>query len=583
MQFVIGQVAKDKQLKIDLPKLIDTRMLVSANSGGGKSWLLRLIAERTAADVQIIILDPEGEFITLREEITIALIGNDGELATTIKTAKLLARKLAEKEISAIIDLYDLKLADRRTYVKLFLDSLMNLPRKYWHPILVILDEAHVYCPERSAGSAESSEAVIALMSQGRKRGYAGILSTQRLSKLHKDAAAEANNIIIGRTALDIDQKRAGDLLGMGKTKRMELRNLKPGMFYTFGAALSMAGVVEFRSDKVKSTHPKQGERFKMRVPPASKAILTLVSQMGDLPQEAQRETDLLVQLQTENTELKRDIAKARRKAKASEKIVATPNTVIKNIETKVPVRVPFVPEETYEALQELSTKLTIITKEFVNLPKTIDQIILGMKKQEASGKVVMEKMARASQVETSTLRPSMQPIANNTLPNFDGDKLPRAQNRILRTLAQHHPNTKNKKQIAILTSYSINSGGFANALSNLKISGFMEVDNLGKFIITDSGFEALGEEYAPLPVGQELIEYWKRKLGRAQRRILAVLCDEYPKSLSKEMIAIMTDYQVTSGGFNNALSKLRILELITGTKEIRASDVFYENAIGDI
>jgi hypothetical protein len=42
------------------------------------------------------------------------------------------------------------------------------------------------------------------------------VLLTQRLAKLHKDAAAEANNVVIGRTVLDVDQERAGDLPGMG-------------------------------------------------------------------------------------------------------------------------------------------------------------------------------------------------------------------------------------------------------------------------------------------------------------------------------------------------------------------------------
>jgi DNA helicase HerA-like ATPase len=69
---------------------------------------------------------------------------------------------------------------------------------------LVIL-EVDIYCPERGSGEAESTEAVISLMSQGRKRGFSGIIATQRLSKLHKDAAAEANNVIIGRTWLDAD------------------------------------------------------------------------------------------------------------------------------------------------------------------------------------------------------------------------------------------------------------------------------------------------------------------------------------------------------------------------------------------
>jgi DNA helicase HerA-like ATPase len=68
-------------------------------------------------------------------------------------------------------------------------------------------------------------------MSQGRKRGYAGIIATQRLSKLHKDAAGEANNVIIGRTWLDADQARAGDALGLSKIDRLKLRDLDQGEF----------------------------------------------------------------------------------------------------------------------------------------------------------------------------------------------------------------------------------------------------------------------------------------------------------------------------------------------------------------
>jgi hypothetical protein len=50
---------------------------------------------------------------------------------------------------------------------------------------------------------AESTEAVISLMSQGRKPGLRRRDRTWRLSTLHKDAAAEANNLIIRRTWLD--------------------------------------------------------------------------------------------------------------------------------------------------------------------------------------------------------------------------------------------------------------------------------------------------------------------------------------------------------------------------------------------
>jgi DNA helicase HerA-like ATPase len=65
----------------------------------------------------------------------------------------------------AVVDLYELKLTERRRFVKLFLESLIRLPRNIWRPTLVILDEAHLYCPERGSGKAESTEAAISLMS----------------------------------------------------------------------------------------------------------------------------------------------------------------------------------------------------------------------------------------------------------------------------------------------------------------------------------------------------------------------------------------------------------------------------------
>ena len=55
---IIGQIVGGKKLELDLPTLVDTRLLIQANSGGGKSWLLRLIAER--AGIQTIVLDNEG-------------------------------------------------------------------------------------------------------------------------------------------------------------------------------------------------------------------------------------------------------------------------------------------------------------------------------------------------------------------------------------------------------------------------------------------------------------------------------------------------------------------------------------------
>jgi uncharacterized protein len=268
---IIGQIIGGKKLELDLPTLVDTRLLIQANSGGGKSWLLRLIAER--AGIQTIVLDNEGEFASLREAVDVLLVGAGGELSADPRHAALLARRLLEYKVSAVVDLYELKLSERRRFVRLFLESLIHLPRDLWRPTLVILDEAHIYCPERGSGDAESTDAVISLMSLGRKRGFPGIIATQRLSKLHKDAAAEANNVIIGRTWLDADQVRAGDALGLSKADRLKLRDVGQGEFYAFGQAFGQPGVVHFRSDQVRTTHPRPGQRHLLTAPAPSRAI----------------------------------------------------------------------------------------------------------------------------------------------------------------------------------------------------------------------------------------------------------------------------------------------------------------------
>jgi hypothetical protein len=69
---IIGQIVNGGKLELDLPTLVDTRLLIQANSGGGKSWLFRLVAER--AGIQTIVLDNElSKKAILRNEHTSAM------------------------------------------------------------------------------------------------------------------------------------------------------------------------------------------------------------------------------------------------------------------------------------------------------------------------------------------------------------------------------------------------------------------------------------------------------------------------------------------------------------------------------
>lgn len=151
--------------------------------------------------------------------------------------------------------------------------------------------------------------------------------------------------------------------------------------------------------------------------------------------------------------------------------------------------------------------------------------------------------------------------------------KLAKAERSVLTALAQY-PQGRTKTQVAILGAYAVTGGGFNNALSALRSQGYIEGggDHLK---ITAAGLKALGP-FQPLPRGRALLDHWLRQLDKAPRTILEAVAKSYPRPLTKEAIAAQTDYEAGGGGFNNALSRLRTLELITRGHDIKASDALF-------
>jgi len=560
---IIGQMIDGGKLDCDLPALVDTRLLIQANSGGGKSWLLRLIAER--AGIQMIVLDSEGEFASLRESLDMLLVGTGGELPANPRHAALLARRLIDYRVSAVIDLYELRLSERRHFVRLFLDSLIHLPRELWRPTLVILDEAHIYCPERGSGEAESTEAVISLMSQGRKRGYAGIIATQRLSKLHKDAAAEANNVIIGRTWLDADQGRAGDALGFSKSDRLKLRDLERGEFYAFGPAFSQPGVIHFRSDRVRTTHPRPGQRHLLTAPAPSKAIRNVLGKFADLPHEVDAEIRGFDEARKRILELERE----NKKLKSSK---AVPQIDQAGIERAVAVAVERERAAWRQKVERGRARLEQMMGAVASAGQAFEklEVLLGETGSEwASTAAMVEPPDSSMNHRRSGVAKEDHRLASSG--SFDeSTKLGSGERRILTALVQYREG-RNKSQVAILSGYALNGGGFNNYLGGLRTRGLIQ-GNGDRLAITQMGIEVLGS-WKPLPTGPALIDYWRARLGKAERLILEALTESYPDALSKGEVAAKAGYEANGGGFNNALGRLRTLELVQGRGELRASD----------
>ena len=63
-QIDMGIDSSGRPACVDLEELLATRLLVQGNSGSGKSHLLRRLLEGSARQVQQVIVDPEGDFVT---------------------------------------------------------------------------------------------------------------------------------------------------------------------------------------------------------------------------------------------------------------------------------------------------------------------------------------------------------------------------------------------------------------------------------------------------------------------------------------------------------------------------------------
>lgn len=542
-------------IPINLPVLLETRMLVQANSGAGKSYTLRRILEQTARGVQQLVIDPEGEFSSLREKFDyIVCAPHDADAVANPQTAAALARALWESGASAILDIYELKAHERILFVRRFLEALINAPKKIWHPTLVVIDEIQMFAPQ--VGSAESLAAVIDLASRGRKRGLALVGATQRLSKLHKDVAAETLNKIIMRTGLDVDVQRAADELGMARAGATQtLRELEPGEAFVFGPALSRA-VERTRIGPISTSHPKTGARGMSAPPPASAAVLAKLQKLEGIQREAEAEVKTVEALTGEVTNLRRKLAIAEKAAAGTVTTGASPAEVQRRIdEALAKVAKPAADPRAVKALQQIAK----LAAPYAGV--TIDAIGLGP----------VARIERAAPAPRQSVPAAAPPPAGSV------EGLRAGAVRILQELAARAPAGYSRAQVGALTQFSPKGGTFNTYLGDLRRGAFIE-ERSGLVYATEHGIKSLGGNVPATPTTHdEVMRLWRRALRAGAFSMLEAIVAAGPGGLGRQEVADAVGMQASGGTFNTYLGDLRRNGLITERdKRCIANDILF-------
>lgn len=549
---------------------LDDRLGFVGTAGSGKTYNAGSAVERILdRGGRVIIPDPLGVWWGLRlkpdgenaSKYNVVIFGGPhGDLVLNEHAGALIGETVAKMSESCILDLsaFGTKAAERRFMLAFLTTLYRNVDGDLVH---VIFDESDMWAPQRLMDKEGEAAKLLGQMEtivrRGRVKGFIPWLITQRPAVLSKDVLSQIDGLVAFKLTSSQDRDAIGSWIEgqadrqEGKRILGELPAMQRGQGVVWVPGRGILDTVAFPLKRTfdSSRTPKRGETIaKATLKPLDldrlKAKLATV--------EAEAKANDPAELRREVARLKRELAGKSNAPSAAELSEAEHRGYargkIEGYADALKLAAPFLP------------KLRQIAAIGTELAQGIETWSNHKPQPVPSYRPVASMRA-----------PAPAPRQRNTAPS--DVKLSKAERSILIVLAQY-PEGRSKNQVAILAGYAVNGGGFANALSALRTAGRIEGSG-DRLIITDEGLAALGD-YEPLPTGDALLSYWLSQLSKAERSALEAIAAVYPNSLTKEEVAERAGYEPNGGGFANALSRLRSLELINRGTNIRVSDALF-------
>ena len=551
---------------------------IIARRGAGKTFTAKVKAEELLdTGAQIVVLDPTGAWWGLRSTadgnadgypVTI-LGGAHGDLPLEPAAGALIADLVTDTRASIIIDLswLDTK-AEQNRFVTAFAERLYRAKAKQPSPLHVFVDEADEMAPQRPLpGEQRMLGAWQSIVRRGRSRGLGVTLITQRPAVLNKDVLTQAEGVTVLQITGPQDRKAIDDWVSGHATK--EERALVFGSLAALGTGEAWWWCPSWLPSPVRAK-ARPLRTYDSSATPVSTTPdgVTLPVCLAAVDIAALGEAMAATVERAERDDPKRLHARI---AELERALAATPAPVTEYVEV--------IPEQAVAALGAtrklltdlgayLDTALVPLATQFVALGDIIEE-----RDRQIADVLLLATGTRPSSPTVAVTSPqSPRPTVHRPAPiapvdrkQGDGVPLSKAMRAVLTVIAQAGPLPS--KQVAIRAGYSPGTGGINNAISALRTAGYIE---RGEPITpTDDGLNA-AMPYTPLPVGRDLLEWWKGQgktiNGKAGRAVLEVLGDAHPMALPIAEVATRAGYTPGTGGINNAISRLKTLGLIFAT-----------------
>lgn len=208
------------------------RCVISGTPGGGKSYLMAVIAEEVHdLGLPFVIIDPEGEHSALRELQNVIRVGSQGDIEFSEYWISM-SLDLTSRGIGVVVDLSDLSEQDWPYFYTRFASSLLEQQRRTRQSLFLFLEEVHLFAPQKSTSRVRDSLlATKQLARRGRKLGISTVMASQRPADVEKDILAQANVRFFGRIEIEADYEAVRRYLPAG-VRLHDLRDLDSGEFF---------------------------------------------------------------------------------------------------------------------------------------------------------------------------------------------------------------------------------------------------------------------------------------------------------------------------------------------------------------
>jgi hypothetical protein len=537
--------------------------VVYGTRGSGKSTLGRKLAEEVANQAQrFCAIDPTGAWWGLKSTesgtdvgLPVVIFGGDhADVPLEPGAGALIADVVAGIEQSTILDLEHLSKGKQIRFLGDFLARLYHVNRE---PLLLLMDEAQRYAPQKPMGpdaqvTLGAAEDIVKL---GRKHGIGPVVFTQRGSGLNKEVSELADVLIAFRTPGVLDQSRIKDWLEANATAEQMKEVMSTISGLPTGTAIFASNHPDLRVFTTvaidrpgsfdSSATPQVGQRRREPRILAKPDLEALREKMAGAIERAKAEDPK--ELRKQITELKRELA-------------TRPTEVVEKIVTEK-IEVPVMSDKDRRAVEELVEQLALVRDQ---TSEAVDLVVVRLREVDQGNRdSIAAEIKAGRRMERAAPRPAPDPPRRVVTATYsDMAPLGKAEKQILAVLQQHTEGLT-RTQLAFLTGYSPRTSTLGVALGRLRRDGLVMKD---AHDLTEQGHRYdVGEVDMLPPPGPELAAYWMNRLGKAEREILRVMLEAHPGELTRAEIAERTGYSPLTSTLGVAFGKLRGLKLIEG------------------